>query len=297
MPAGRGRFAPSPTGELHLGSLVTALASHLESRSRGEEWLVRLEDIDRGRCIPGAAERIFSTLKSFGFSWPEPVLVQSKNLQAYENALDVLQQQGLLFACTCTRRDHQGVYSGHCRIRGKLLPGQPRPPAGAAIRLLTDGVGTIEWRDLWQGRQRQELGREVGDFVLRRKDGFHAYQLAVVVDDAAQGITRVVRGADLLDNTPRQLHLQQLLGLPHPAYAHVPLVVEPDGTRLAKSRSSAAIARIPPDRALRLALMLLRQAPPPAEMADAAELLEHALQHWNPAVLYNISETKLDNPC
>ena len=295
MPSGRGRFAPSPTGDLHLGSLVTALASFLDAQSRGDEWLLRLEDIDQARTRPDAVEHIFSTLKSLGFQWPEPVLVQSKNLQAYENALDSLQTQGRLFVCTCGRGDYQDVYSGHCRKRGRLAPGQIRPATGVAIRLLTAGTGVIDWQDDWQGRQRQDVEHEVGDFVVRRKDGFHSYQLAVVVDDAMQGITRVVRGADLLDNTPRQIVLQRLLGVPSPSYAHGPLVLEADGSRLAKSRSSAAVSRLPPGAALRLALGLLKQPSPPPPCTDVREIQAHAMRHWNPAVLYSFLETRLDS--
>ena len=291
--AGRGRFAPSPTGDLHLGSLVAALASYLDARNRGDDWLLRLEDIDEARAIPGASDRIYSSLKSLGFLWPEPVLVQSKNLQAYENALDILQSQGLLFACRCGRGDYQGTYPGTCRRTGLLAPGSPRPGVGVALRVNTEESGALHWWDDWQGPQSQALETEVGDFVVRRKDGFHAYQLAVVVDDAAQGITRVVRGMDLLDNTPRQLFLQHLLGLPHPSYAHVPLVVEPDGAKLAKSRSSQAVADMPPATALRLALQLLRQCSPPAELTAPPEILDWAIRHWNPQPLHGLAAVHL----
>ena len=293
MPRGRGRFAPSPTGDLHLGSLVAALASSLDAHSRGDEWIVRLEDVDVARSVPGAAGRIFSTLKSLGFHWPEPVLFQSKNTQAYENALDSLQSQGLLFACRCGRGDYQGIYSGHCRESGRLLPGQPRPPDGMAVRLNTAGQGSVNWMDEWQGPQSQHIERDVGDFVLRRKDGFHAYQLAVVVDDGRQDVTRVVRGADLLDNTPRQILLQRLLGLPTPAYAHVPLVVESDGAKLAKSRSSAAIDRLPATAAVRLALHLLRQPDPPATLDDVDALHAWGAAHWTPTTLHGVREIRL----
>ena len=285
MPVGRGRFAPSPTGDLHLGSLVAALASSLDARHRGDDWLLRLDDIDKARAVPGAADRIFSTLKNLGFIWTEPVLVQSKNLQAYENALDLLQAQERLFVCHCGRSDYQGAYPGTCRTVGRLQPGAPRPKSDVALRVNTHNSGTLRWQDDWQGWQRQDLESEVGDFVVRRKDGFHAYQLAVVVDDAAQGITRVVRGVDLLDNTPRQLFLQRLLGLPEPDYAHLPLVVEPDGTKLSKSRSSAAVAEMVPTTALRLALKLLRQPEPPPYIENVHELHAWAAAHWNPVAL------------
>jgi glutamyl-Q tRNA(Asp) synthetase len=286
---GRGRFAPSPTGDLHLGSLVAALASYLDARHRGDAWLLRLEDIDEARAVPGAADRIFSALKLCGFVWTEPVLVQSKNLQAYENALDLLQAQGRLFVCDCGRADYQGAYPGTCRHVGRLLPAEPRPKSGVAIRLNTNNSGTLRWQDGWQGWQQQPLESEIGDFVIRRKDGFHAYQLAVVVDDGAQGITRVVRGMDLLDNTPRQLFLQRLLGLPEPEYAHLPLVVEPDGTKLSKSRSSAAVAELEPTTALRLALKLLRQPEPPPIVDTVHDLHAWAAAHWNPTALSGVA--------
>ena len=293
MPLGRGRFAPSPTGDLHLGSLIAALASALDARHRGDDWLLRLEDIDEARAVSGAAERIFSTLKLLGFRWIEPVLVQSKNLQAYENALDSLQAQGRLFICHCGRADYQGAYPGTCRHVGRLRPDEPRPKSGVAIRVNTKESGTLRWRDDWQGWQEQALESEVGDFVVRRKDGYHAYQLAVVVDDAAQGITRVVRGMDLLDNTPRQLFLQRLLGLAEPEYAHLPLVVEPDGSKLSKSRSSAAVAELPPTAALRLALQLLRQPEPPADVDNVRDLHAWANAHWNPAAFVGAANLQL----
>ena len=293
MSLGRGRFAPSPTGDLHLGSLVAALASSLDARHRGDDWLLRLEDIDKARAVPGAADRIFSTLKSLGFIWPEPVLVQSKNLQAYENALDLLQSQGRLFLCHCGRNDYQGAYPGTCRHLGQLPPEAPRPKSGVAIRVSTQDSGTLRWLDAWQGWQQQALESEVGDFVVRRKDGFHAYQLAVVVDDAAQGVTRVVRGMDLLDNTPRQRFLQRLLRLPEPEYAHLPLLVEPDGTKLSKSQSSAAVAALAPITALRLALKLLRQPEPPPRIESVHDLHVWAATHWNPAALSGLANIHL----
>ena len=293
MAIGRGRFAPSPTGDLHLGSLVAALASSLDARHRGDDWLLRLEDIDQARAVPGAADRIVSALKLFGFVWPEPVLVQSKNLQAYENALDLLQTQGRLFVCHCGRGSYQGAYPGTCRHVGRLLPEEPRPKSGVAIRLNTQDSGTLRWQDSWQGWQQQALENDIGDFVIRRKDGFHAYQLAVVVDDGAQGITRVVRGMDLLDNTPRQLFLQRLLGLSEPEYAHLPLVVEPDGTKLSKSRSSAAVAALGPTTALRLALKLLRQPEPPTVLNNPHDLHTWAAAQWNPTVLSSVTHLHL----
>lgn len=293
MSRGRGRFAPSPTGDLHLGSLVAALASALDAASRGDDWLLRIEDIDSARAVPGAVHRLFSTLNTLGFIWPEPVLWQSNNLQAYENALDSLQQQGRLFTCDCGRADYQGAYPGTCRQRGYLAPDTPRPCTGVAIRVNTQNSGTFHWQDAWQGPQQQDLEAEVGDFVIRRKDGFHAYQLAVVVDDSAQGITRVVRGMDLQDNTPRQLFLQSLLGFGHPQYAHLPLVVESDGAKLSKTRSSQAIANTLPAAALRQALGLLRQSPPPMGMDTPESIQQWAARHWDPVPLFGVATVQL----
>lgn len=248
-----------------------------------------MEDVDRDREIPGAADSLLKTLRKFGFDWPEPVWRQSERAAAYESALDQLQAAGRLFVCRCGRGDYQGAYRGTCRTSGRLNPGDARPGVGAALRVETSGAGVLHWQDDLQGPQSQDLEKEVGDFVVRRKDGYHAYQLAVVVDDAAQGITHVVRGMDLLDNTPRQRYLQRLLGLPAPAYAHVPLVIEEDGRKLAKSRSSVAVARLEPAQAVVTALELLLQSPPAGLAAQGLEAAwAWALENWTPAALHGV---------
>lgn len=254
----RGRFAPSPTGPLHIGSLVTALASWLDARSHGGQWIVRIEDIDYPRCIKGADEDILHTLAALGLHPDEPPVWQSQRETLYADALRALDAAGQLYPCGCSRKEiadsllhvrerHQTLgYPGTCRhgLHGKL-------PRAWRVRVPDGAAATICFDDRWQGRQCQNLETELGDFVLRRADGLWAYQLAVVVDDAAQGITHVVRGADLLDSTPRQIHLQQLLGVPTPAYLHVPVVVNAEGEKLSKQSGAQAIDLRDPLAALR----------------------------------------------
>jgi glutamyl-Q tRNA(Asp) synthetase len=244
----RGRFAPSPTGPLHLGSLVAALASWLDARAHHGEWLVRIEDIDHPRCVPGAAEDILHTLAALGLHPDAPPLWQSTRSAAYTSALDRLQEQGALYPCGCSRKEiaaaltqtrvrHQTLgYPGTCRtgLHGKML-------RAWRVRVPEDGDDLVCFTDRWQGQFCQQLASEVGDFVLKRADGLWAYQLAVVVDDAEQGITHIVRGMDLLDSTPRQLYLQQLLGLPSPQYLHVPLILDAAGEKLSKQTGAPAL--------------------------------------------------------
>jgi glutamyl-Q tRNA(Asp) synthetase len=275
----RGRFAPSPTGPLHFGSLLAALASYLEARHQGGRWLVRMEDIDPPREVAGAADLILRTLERYGFEWDGPVLYQSRRDEAYRAALEALQRSGALYTCRCSRREAleaaaaaglaPGVYAGTCRAAGHAVDGP------GALRVRTDGA-VIEFHDRLQGHQRQALECEAGDFVVRRADGLWAYQLAVVVDDAAQGITDIVRGSDLLDSTPRQLHLQRLLGLPTPGYLHLPVAVNAAGEKLSKQTYAPALPMDNPLPSLWQALAFLGQQPP-------AELLEgdlEALWHW-----------------
>ncbi|MHB1370034.1 MAG: tRNA glutamyl-Q(34) synthetase GluQRS, partial [Pseudomonadaceae bacterium] len=241
-----GRFAPTPSGYLHFGSLFAALASYLDARAVGGDWLLRMEDIDPPREMPGAQAAIVETLRRYGFAWDGAMLRQSQRQAAYQAAIEHLLDAGLAYACTCSRKQLQaypGAYPGFCRDAG-------HDPRDAAIRLR---VPDREYRfcDRVQGEYRQHLGREVGDFVIRRRDGLVAYQLAVVLDDAWQGVTDVVRGADLLDSTPRQLYLQELLGLPQPRYLHLPLIIQPDGHKLGKSYRSPPL---PPDQASPLLL-------------------------------------------
>ncbi len=244
-----GRFAPSPTGPLHAGSLVAALASWLDARAHGGRWLVRLEDVDRPRCVPGASERILAQLDALGLQPDAPPQYQSARESLYQAALDRLVAAGQAYPCGCSRKDIEqaGQAQGHARERhGELIyPGTCREglqgkPA-RAWRLRTDGADPIAWTDRRLGLQQQDVAREVGDFVLRRADGLWAYQLAVVVDDADQGITDIVRGEDLADNTARQILLQGALGLPTPRYLHTPLVRDAQGEKLSKQNGAAPL--------------------------------------------------------
>jgi glutamyl-Q tRNA(Asp) synthetase len=240
----RGRFAPSPTGPLHAGSLVAALASWLDARANEGTWLVRIEDLDPPREVPGAAGEILATLADFGMVADEPVLWQSTRGAIYAQALAQLQARGAVYGCSCTRTEvaEAALAAG---LAPAVYPGTCRAGAHGAVRALRLNVDAamVSFEDRWHGRLRQQLARDVGDFVVRRADGLWAYQLAVVVDDAAQGITDVVRGADLLDNTPRQILLQGALGLPTPRYLHVPLVLSAKGEKLSKQTGAAALDR------------------------------------------------------
>jgi len=277
----RGRFAPSPTGPLHFGSLVAALGSCLEARVRGGEWLVRMEDVDEPRCSSGAAAGILRTLERMGFEWDGEVMVQSRRKARYAELLDALGGKGLAYPCACTRReladsalaaDGAPLYPGTCRN------GLPTGRSPRAWRLRVDAA-EIAFEDEVQGERSQRLATEVGDFVLRRADGFFAYQLAVVADDADQGVTHVVRGADLLDSTPRQICLQACLGLPRPTYAHLPVVVDAAGEKLSKQTRALPVDGDDDSATLLAALRFLGQEPP-AGLAGVRAIWDWAHEHW-----------------
>jgi glutamyl-Q tRNA(Asp) synthetase len=279
----RGRFAPSPTGPLHFGSLVAAVASYLEARTHNGQWLVRMEDLDRPREMPGAAHAILHALEAFGFIWDDDVWYQSRRDSAYAQALQRLSDSGLIYPCGCTRKEivdsavhgiDGHVYPGICRHG--LAPGK----SARAWRLKTEDR-IIAFEDAIQGPVGQNLARDIGDFVLKRADSLYAYQLAVVVDDAEQGITHVVRGADLLDSTPRQIYLQQLLNFATPAYAHVPVVANADGEKLSKQTLAQALDVKNPVPQLWQALRFLGQRPAPAlQQVTLATLWKHAEASW-----------------
>ena len=279
-----GRFAPSPTGELHLGSLVAALGSWLCARHAGGRWLLRMEDIDPPREVPGAAAAILAALPHFGLLADAPVLWQSQRTAAYDDAFARLRAADQVFPCWCSRSElatSDGVHrDGRC-----VAPADPaRLPAW---RLRTPDV-TLSFDDALQGPQRQNLRDSAGDFVIRRVEGLYSYQLACAVDDAHQGITEVVRGSDLLDSTARQIWLQRLLGLPTPAYRHLPLALDAQGRKLSKSTQALPLDPADPLPALRQALGFLRQpAVPP--VADVRALLAHAVAHFEPALLPHCS--------
>ncbi|MDE2583923.1 MAG: tRNA glutamyl-Q(34) synthetase GluQRS [Betaproteobacteria bacterium] len=286
LSAYRGRFAPSPSGPLHFGSLVAAVGSFLEAHRHQGQWLVRMEDVDQPRTVPGAADAILRTLEAYGFAWEGPVLYQSQRLEAYAEALARLKASGDAYSCACSRKeisdsgsgrsiDGAPLYPGTCRHG--LAPG--RLPRAWRLRVPEREVVFV---DLVQGPVRQNLAREVGDFVLLRADGQYAYQLAVVVDDAAQGVTQVVRGADLLDSTARQIWLQECLGVPGVTYAHLPVVTNVQGEKLSKQTRAPALDDAKPVPALWEALAFLGQRPP-AELRQGAlaDLWAWAKKHWD----------------
>jgi glutamyl-Q tRNA(Asp) synthetase len=290
-PRYRGRFAPSPTGPLHFGSLVAALASYCDARAAGGEWLVRIEDVDAPRTQVDAEAAILATLERYGFEWDGEVVRQSRRTAAYASALARLGADGHTYECACTRREMEiaplapsgeRVYPGTCRDG---IPEDRVRRAQRAVRVRVGGA-RITFRDRLQGMQMQDLARDVGDFVVRRADGLYAYQLAVVVDDALQGITHIVRGADLLASTPRQILLQRLLGYPELSYLHAPVVINASGQKLSKQTRAA---RLPDDPlpALLAAWRFLDQPPPEASRTPASvdAFWSWAIRAWRPARL------------
>jgi glutamyl-Q tRNA(Asp) synthetase len=268
-----GRFAPSPSGPLHFGSLVAALGSYLDARAHGGRWLVRMEDLDTPRNVPGAADDILRTLESFGFVWDGAVLFQSQRLAAYAEALARLQAAGLAYGCACSRREiadsaTQPAIDGGLAYPGTCRNGLPAGRAARAWRLRVAAVD-VSFTDRLQGMLTQQLERDVGDFVLQRADGLFAYQLAVTVDDHFQGVTDIVRGADLLASTPRQIWLQRCLGFAAPRYAHLPVATNPAGEKLSKQTRAPALCREHAAAELVRALRFLGQ-PAPLDLANAA---------------------------
>lgn len=278
-----GRFAPSPTGPLHFGSLVAAVGSYLDARSHGGNWLVRMEDVDEPRCSPAAADNILRQLDLHGFEWDGEIFYQSTRKDLYQAALERLIQSGDAYPCGCTRREiadsslhgiEGPVYPGTCRngLHGK--------PARAWRVRVADTP--ICFHDRLQGRQCQQLETDIGDFVLKRADGYFAYQLAVVVDDAEQGITHVVRGADLLASTPRQILLQQLLAYATPGYLHLPVVLNAAGQKLSKQTLAPALDAGLASQNLCQALGFLGLAPPASfKQAMPPEILAWGIAHWH----------------
>lgn len=299
--AHRGRFAPSPTGPLHFGSLIAAVGSYLDARTQGGEWLVRMEDIDTPRNVPGAAEQILSTLQAFGFEWDGPVLWQSRRQEAYRAALEKLKSAGLAYGCACSRKevvdsatrpaiDGGSAYPGTCR------PGLPSGRVARAWRLRVDEQ-EIGFTDRLQGWISQQLERDVGDFVLLRADGLFAYQLAATVDDHFQAISDIVRGADLLASTPRQIWLQRCLGFPEPRYAHLPVASNPAGEKLSKQTLAPALDARHAAAQLVGALRFLGQAiPGDLERATVAEVWTWAHANWRFAAIPKLASISLPAP-
>ncbi|HVW65598.1 MAG TPA: tRNA glutamyl-Q(34) synthetase GluQRS [Nitrosospira sp.] len=282
-----GRFAPSPTGPMHFGSLVTAVGSYLEARSRHGKWLLRMENLDTAREAPGVAEEILRVIEALGMEWDGKPMYQNLRVSEYRAALHVLENRGLVYSCSCSRKE---IADSSIRgIEGPVYPGTCRTGSGkgqtGARRLRTDDR-PIEFTDALHGGMQQRLESDIGDFVLCRADGVFAYQLAVVVDDAAQGVTHVVRGEDLLNSTPRQIYLQRLLGYPTPLYLHLPVVTNTRGEKLSKQTGAPPLDASRPIPQLMMALRFLGQMPP-AELirANVKTLWEWATDNWKPAAI------------
>lgn len=277
----RGRFAPSPTGSLHLGSLYTALASFLAARSQHGQWLIRMDDLDTPRNVAGAADGILKTLEIFGLTWDEAVFYQSQQRESYHAFLEQLIKQQHVYPCTCSRKTLATfpIYPGFCRHKTIL------PPEPYALRLKTEAVN-LAFDDGLQGHVCHNIARQQGDFVVKRKDRIMAYPFAVVIDDYQQRITEVVRGFDLLACTPQQIYLHQLLGLPPPDYVHVPILADQHGQKLSKQSYAQAVDTRNPAATLFYLLTLLKQQPPTALcQASVTELLRWAIEHWQLAAL------------
>ncbi len=275
----KGRFAPSPTGAVHFGTLLAAVGSYLQAKKNNGQWIIRMEDVDLTRKVLGADTDILHTLEAFGLEWQGEILYQSAQNEHYENALQQLVEQSLVFPCLCTRKQlaetDSDIYPGTCRQR--RLPEKN----DHALRVIADDIN-IEFNDAIMGEQSQNMAQQCGDFIIKRRDGLFAYQLAVVADDAAQGITEIVRGADLLDSTPRQIYLQQLLGYTTPAYCHLPLAVDSDGNKISKSEGAAKVDIKNKEKQLCEVLEFLGQDPP-ADLASYSvdDIWQWAIHNWN----------------
>jgi glutamyl-Q tRNA(Asp) synthetase len=289
VPDYRGRFAPSPTGALHFGSLIAAVGSYLEAKSHNGEWLVRIENLDKPREIPAASHEIFRALEILGMEWDHEVIYQDQRKDTYENILTILNKRGLTYSCTCTRKEIADssitgisgqIYAGTCRNN---VQNKDRP---SAVRIKTDN-NIIEFEDSLHGLISQRLESETGDFILRRSDGIYAYQLAVVADDATQGITNVVRGADLLDSTPRQIYLQKLLGYSTPTYMHLPVAVNNQGEKLSKQTKAALLDISNPVKQLVEAVNFLGQESPIELLgSNVSSFWKWAIENWHPEKIH-----------
>lgn len=278
-----GRFAPSPTGPLHFGSLVAAVASYCDSKSQGGQWLVRIEDVDETRSVAGAQEDILRTLHRYGMVWDGEVIVQSQRKDLYAQALQHLRAQNLTYPCTCSRKEIADS-STRLGIEGAIYPGTCKqqalkPGIIPAWRMCTSAT-ELSFEDAIQGRIRHNMAHDIGDFVLQRADGLYTYQLAVVVDDALQGVTHVVRGDDLLNSTTRQIWLQKKLGYPTPRYAHIPVVTNANGQKLSKQNLAAAISMDNVLPTLMAAYQVLNQSMPPPSVTTIPAFWRWGLESW-----------------
>jgi len=275
----RGRFAPSPTGPLHFGSLIAAVASFLDARKNDGAWLVRMDDLDPPREIPGAAQDILHSLRQHGLQWDEEILWQSQRSSAYQQALAKLEP--LTFRCDCSRNTlgPNGICEADCQLRTTPLN------TPSATRVSVPAELSIQFNDRLQGPRSEPLGHTSTNFLIHRKDGFYAYQLAVVVDDAHQGITHVVRGSDLMDTTARQQFIQQMLGQPTPDYCHIPVITNVHGQKFSKQNHAPALADRDASKNLRSALQFLHQPTPPEHMNSPETILYFASHHWSPQLI------------
>jgi len=286
-----GRFAPSPTGPLHFGSIVTALASFLDSRARAGRWLLRIDDLDAGRCQAQAVDQILCDLTALGLEWDGDVYFQSRHIGHYRQALESLRAQGRIYACACSRKDLTGgAYPGTCR------DGLPAGRRARSLRLRVPAA-VIGFDDRLRGRYRQDLAADCGDFIVKRADGYFAYHLATVIDDANQGVTSILRGGDLLESTPRQVYLRHCLSLVNPEYLHIGLITDASGLKLSKQNHARRVDIRRPGMLLTHALEALGQRPPPECLtATAAEVLEWAIGHWSPASLPSAQTVAITEP-
>ncbi len=275
----KGRFAPSPTGPVHYGTLIAAVGSYLQAKKNNGEWLIRMEDVDITRKVDGADVEILKTLESFGFEWDGEIIYQSKQTEHYEQALDQLISQSLVFPCLCSRKQlaesNSDIYPGTCRFRH--LPEKKEH----ALRIIATDT-TIEFNDSVMGKQSQNIKQQCGDFVIKRRDGLFAYQLAVVVDDNLQNITEIVRGSDLLDSTARQIYLQRLLHYPTPGYCHLPLAVDDAGNKISKSEGATKIELQHKEKLLVSVLEFLGQNPPEdLVQSNIKDIWSWGIEHWD----------------
>jgi len=285
-----GRFAPSPTGPLHFGSVVAAVASYMQAKSQRGKWLVRMDDVDTPRNQAGADTSILKSLETLGLYWDDKVLFQSHRQQAYQEALNLLSEKNLLYRCTCTRKQLQGnAYPGTCRNLGHSSDQQH------ALRVITDQVA-IKIDDGIQGYFQQILETEIGDFIVHRADGLVAYHIATVVDEAYQEITEIVRGADLLDSTPRQIYLQNLLNYPTPTYTHLPIAVDKRGYKLSKQYHAAPIDDSDPVATLISALDFLGQQPEKLLAEEGVEeIIQWGIKHWSLEKIPRLNSIEVEN--
>lgn len=283
-----GRFAPSPTGSLHFGSVVAAIASYLQTKNQHGKWLVRMDDVDFPRNQAGADTAILKTLERLGLYWDGEVLFQSHRQQAYLEVLDILANKKLVYRCTCTRKQLQGnAYPGTCRYKAH------DPDQQHSLRLIT-GQSPTKFNDEIQGHFHQVLETEIGDFIIHRADGLVAYHIATVVDDAFQGITEIVRGADLLDSTPRQIYLQQILNYPIPSYAHLPVVVDEHGDKLSKQHHARPVNDTEPVKILFTALNFLGQQPDKVLLqGNVEEIIQWGIEHWSMKKIPRLSSLEI----